>query len=99
VIIKDAQGNIVYSGNASKSKGEHTLTWNGKLPNGSAAPAGEYTVTIDSIDASDKRISTQVIGSGRVAGVETKNGELFLVVGGDSIPLIDILKATVPEEA
>lgn len=98
VIVKDSNGNIVYSGNASKSKGSHTLAWNGRYNDGTQAPAGEYTITIDAIDAADKRVGTQVLGSGRVSGVETNNGEIFLVVGGDSIPLIDILSANVPPE-
>jgi len=100
VIIKNDQGEIVYTANASKLKGEHTLAWNGRYTDGTVAPAGEYTVMIDSIDALDKRVDTQVIGRGRVTGVEQQSGELYLVVdGGESIPLINILSATVPEEA
>jgi flagellar basal-body rod modification protein FlgD len=98
VIVRDSTGNIVYSANASKAKGSHTLAWNGRFNDGTQAPAGEYTVTIDAIDAADKRINTQVVSGGRVSGVETNNGEIFLVVGGDSIPLIDILSANVPPE-
>jgi flagellar basal-body rod modification protein FlgD len=99
VIIKDSEGNVVYTGNASKTKGNHTLAWNGRFTDGSVAPAGEYTVTIDSINAMDQRINTKVIGSGRVTGVETNNGDIFLVVNGETIPLIDIFSANVPEEA
>jgi flagellar basal-body rod modification protein FlgD len=72
---------IVYSANASKAKGSHTLAWNGRFNDGTQAPAGEYTITIDAIDASDNRIDTQVVGAGRVTGVETDNGDIYLVVG------------------
>ncbi len=99
VIVKDSAGNTVYTGSASKAKGNHTLAWNGRFSDGTQAPAGEYTITIDAIDATDKRVGTQVIGAGRVTGVETNNGEIFLVVGNESVPLIDILSANVPEEA
>ena len=99
VVVKDSQGNVVYTANASKTKGAHTLAWNGKFSDGTQAPAGEYTVTIDAIDAQDKRIGTQVIGSGRVTGVETNNGELFLAVGNETIPLIDILSANVAAQS
>jgi flagellar basal-body rod modification protein FlgD len=101
VIIKDDEGNIVYTAAAAKTAGAHTLSWNGRFSDGTVAPAGEYTITIDSIDALDARVGTQVIGSGRVTGVEQKSGELFLVVdnGAESIPLINILSANVPEEA
>ncbi len=99
VIIKNSEGEIVYTADAAKTKGSHTFTWNGQLTGGGTAPAGEYTVTIDSINAQDQRVGTQIVGAGRVTGVETNNGEIFLVVGGRSIPLIDILSANVAEEA
>lgn len=99
VIIKDDEGNVVYTANASKVKGSHTLAWNGRLSDGSVAPAGEYTVTIDAINAQDARIDTSVIGSGRVTGVETNDGDIYLVVNGETIPLIDIFSANVPEDA
>lgn len=98
VVVKDSQGNTVYTGSASKTKGAHTLAWNGHFNDGTQAPAGEYTITIDAIDASDKRVDTQVLGSGRVTGVETNNGDIYLVVNGESILLIDILSANVPPE-
>lgn len=100
VIIKNDLGEIVYTANAAKTKGAHTFAWNGKFSDGTDAPAGEYTVTIDSIDAADKRIATRVVGEGRVTGVETNNGDIYLVVsGGKSVKLADILSANVPEEA
>lgn len=98
VIVKDSTGTIVYSANASKAKGSHTLAWNGRFNDGTQAPAGEYTITIDAIDASDNRIDTQVVGAGRVTGVETDNGDIYLVVNGESILLMDILSANVPPE-
>jgi flagellar hook assembly protein FlgD len=95
VIIKNDQGETVYTGSASKVKGSHTLAWNGRLSDGTQAPAGEYTVTIDAIDSLDARVGTQVVGSGRVTGVESDAGELHVVVNDESIPLINVLSANV----
>ncbi len=99
-IVKNSSGQTVYVGNASLTEGSHTLTWNGQRSDGSTAPAGEYTIEIAALNSSDQPVDAQTIAGGRVTGVETKNGELRLVVDNTtSIPLIDILSANVPEDA
>ncbi len=99
-IVKNSSGQTVYVGNAALTAGAHTLTWNGQRSDGTMAAAGEYTIEIAALDSYDQPVEAQTVGSGRVTGVETKNGELRLVVNnGVSIPLIDILSANVPEDA
>jgi flagellar basal-body rod modification protein FlgD len=98
-IVKNSTGQIVYTGTASTEEGSHTLIWNGQTNAGGTAPAGEYTIEIAALDENDNEIATKTIGNGRVTGVETKNGELCLVVNGKSIPIFDILSAGVPEDS
>lgn len=95
-VVKNSTGQVVYTGSASTSEGSHTLTWNGQTNAGGVAPNGEYTIEIAALDANDNDVATKTIGSGRVSGVETRNGELCLVVNGRSIPIFDILSANVP---
>lgn len=99
IVIKNDLGQVVYTGDAAKTKGSHIFTWDGQTTSGDRAPAGEYTISIDSINAQDQRIGTRVVGAGRVTGVETNNGEISLVVGFRSIPLAKILSANVAGEA
>ena len=98
-IVKNGTGQIVYTGNAALTEGSHTLTWNGQTNAGGTAPAGQYTIEVAALDQNDNPVTTRTIGTGRVTGVETVNGELCLMIGGRSIPIFDILSASVPPTA
>jgi len=47
IVIKDSSGNQVFSTAADPTAGNQTYTWNGKNSAGTALPAGNYTVTVN----------------------------------------------------
>jgi flagellar basal-body rod modification protein FlgD len=99
-IVRNATGQVVYTGDAATTKGAHSLTWDGKRADGTTAPAGEYTISVEALDQNDNDVKVKTIATGRVTGIETLNGETHLIVdGGQSIPLAQILSASVPDEA
>lgn len=97
VLIKDEDGETIFTADVSKLKGNNSYTWNGTLADGSPAPAGDYTFTIDAIDSSDKRIISTSTASGRATGVETNNGQLFILVDNKPVLINNILSASQPE--
>ncbi len=98
IMIFDDKGTMVYSENVDTGKGRHLFRWDGRLSDGTKAAAGDYNFVIDALDAGDKRIDASSVSEGRVTGVETKNGQIFLSVGNNSVNLRDVLSVDVPGE-
>ena len=96
--IKDETGKVVYSADIEKAPGVHDFEWDGTLTTGGKAPAGTYSATIDALNTDDKAIKNSVVVSGRVRGVETQNGQLFVLVGERAVPVANILNASRPSE-
>lgn len=99
LIVKDEAGKTVYIGDTDADGGNNITTWNGTNTDGSPAPAGIYTFTIDAIDSEDKRVGFKSLGNGLVTGVESQNNNIFLMLGSKSVRLDKVLTANVAEEA
>lgn len=92
IYIFDKDGNQVRIDDAPTARGDRTYLWDGKDSAGVRLPAGQYQFAIDAINSTDQRIEALSAGSATVAGVETRNGEIYLTTtGGDSIKLDNIL--------
>ncbi len=96
MFILDEKGSVVYSQKAETAAGAHSFVWDGKTVGGKALEPGTYQVRIDALDAEGELIENSTVVSGRVNGVETQNGSLFLVVGKRAVPLSNVLKANEP---
>ena len=95
--VRNSAGQIVYTGDAAVNKGSHTISWNGIRSDGTTAAAGQYTFEIQALDKNDKAVAAHMVNGGRVSGIETKNGQIHLVINnGKTVPLLDILSANVP---
>jgi flagellar basal-body rod modification protein FlgD len=79
--VKDASGTVVHSGQTSAPSGENTITWDGKLQDGTNAPAGAYSIGITATDVAGKPITVTTRMSGIVDGVDFSGSEPFLMVG------------------
>jgi flagellar basal-body rod modification protein FlgD len=97
LIVTNENGETVYIGDVDKDAGNNITTWNGQKSDGSQAPDGLYTFTIDALDSSDKRIGFSSQAEGRVTGVETQNGQIFLNIGEIPVNLNNIISAAVPQ--
>ncbi len=96
IVIRNASGNLVATDTASKRSGSNTYTWE---PDDSVKP-GEYTIEITAIDDTDSRLPVSSSTVGRVTGVESDNGVIFLQVGPSSfIPLSEVLSVSVPHNS
>lgn len=89
---------LVYSGEAPKNTGINKVTWDGKDKNGQPVEAGTYTVKIDALDKNDKAIENTTVVSGRVKGIETQNGVVYVLVGERAVPMSTIVNAKVPQQ-
>ena len=87
ITVRDAEGKVVYTGNAEKSVGSHNFVWDGKDTNGTQLPDGPYVMSVTAKDSSDGAISVITHMLGRVEGVVTAEGNINVLVGGVAIPL------------
>lgn len=96
VNIYDAEGELVYSGDAPKDTGTNSFTWNGTTTAGQPVEAGTYTVKIDALNKDDKPITNSTVVSGHVRGIETQNGIVYVLVGDRAVAISSIVNATTP---
>ncbi len=88
---------LVYSIEAPKSVGQNKIVWDGTTSNGTKAEPGTYTVSLDAVNAAGKPIETSTVVSGRVHGIESQNGVVYLLVGERAVSLATVVNAKVPE--
>lgn len=96
--VFDERGSLVYTADAPKSSGSHEITWDGSHMGGGFVEEGTYSVSVDAFDPEDNLIDTATVVSGRVRGIESQNGVIYLLVGERAVPLNSIINATVPPE-
>ena len=96
LFILDETGDVVYSEEAETGAGAHQFVWNGLSDGGFQLDPGTYQVRIDATDSNEETIETSTVVSGRVDGVETQDGQIFMLVGERAVPLSNVLKAKEP---
>lgn len=94
--IYDDAGKLVFMTDASQMTGTNAFTWNGTKTDGTAAPAGDYTIEIDAVTEDGDSIKSTTSFSGRVSGVEQKGAVSYVLVGDKAIPASSILTAKTP---
>jgi len=99
IVIRNDVGETIFTQGLDESdisEGRHLFRWDGRLNDGTRAPAGVYQFEVDAINSNDQRILSTSVAEGNVDGVETQNGQIFLDIGNRTISLNNILSANVP---
>lgn len=94
--VFDEKGNLVYTKEVSKDTGINEFSWDGSLTAGGKAATGTYSIRIDAFDSDDKIIEASTVVTGRVRGIESQNGSIFLLVGERAVALGNVINATEP---
>lgn len=74
ITIKNSSGVTVYTANGNTGAGPHTFSWDGKTALGDAAPAGNYTLSVEATDASGEAVTSNVTVKGVVNAVDLSSG-------------------------
>ena len=96
--ITDEDGALVFSADVNKELGNQKFTWDGTLNGGGIAEPGTYSISIDALDFDGEIVNASTVVEGNVHGVESQNGQIFVLVGERAIPVSNILNANQPEE-
>ncbi|PJB73095.1 MAG: flagellar hook capping family protein [Alphaproteobacteria bacterium CG_4_9_14_3_um_filter_47_13] len=96
--IYDEKGGLVFTKDVNKEAGAHEFVWDGSHVGGGKVEAGTYTISLDALNHEGKPIDTSTVVSGRVRGIESQNGIIYLLIGERAVPLGQVINATLPEE-
>ena len=97
--VYDENGEIVYTADAPKSAGRNEMVWDGSHKGGGKVEPGTYTVKIEAANAKGEPLQTTTVVSGRVKGIESQDGVIYLLVGERAVPMGSVINATVPPAA
>lgn len=91
--VRNAAGDVVYSEPlGARDAGSYDWTWNGTDYKGQMQAPGTYQVSFVAKNAADEAVPVSTHRVGRVESVEYVEGQAFLVVSGQRIPLGDVLR-------
>ena len=92
ITIKNATGQVVYTGPGTKVSGRNEFSWDGKANDGSQQPDGVYTIEVAAKDASNNAVTAQVYTTGTVTSIDSVGGTVYASIGNIlSIPLAGII--------
>lgn len=87
ITISNSAGLPVYTETRSAGAGNNAFVWDGKLADGTEAPDGTYTISIDAKDANGNKVTADTQIDGIVQAVDLTGSEPVLTVNGQQIPL------------
>ena len=96
--VYNEAGELVYTAEAPRTVGKHTVTWDGSHMGGGMVEEGTYTVQIDALDNEGATIDTKTVVSGHVRGIESQNGVVYLLIGERAVPLGQVINASLPSD-
>lgn len=87
ISVKDQDGNTVYSTTGDASAGSHTFTWDSTTSDGKTASDGDYTISVNAVNASGSSVLNYTTIIGKVTGVDSSSGTTQLLVGDTTVAL------------
>ena len=82
-----------------RSTSRQELSWDGKKSDGTAAPAGDYTMSVVAPKSDSKLMTATTTVFGRVSGIESGNGTTTLMMGNTSVKMENVISAHPPTAA
>lgn len=87
IVIKDSTGTVVRELTGEKTKGEHTITWDGKDKTGKELDDGFYAVSVTATRGQGIAVGTSTDFSGVVDSIDNIGGQVLLRIGDMRIPI------------
>jgi len=96
VEVVDAEGDVVFSENASTAAGRQEFPWRGVTDSGAPAGPGQFRLNVVARDDDGRAISARTFVTGAVTEVTTSGGQPGLTVAGQQVSLDEILSVRSP---
>jgi flagellar basal-body rod modification protein FlgD len=97
--VLDSSGRVIRTIDGETTTGKKTFTWDGKDNAGRTAPAGTYSLEINSTGADGKQIASTVSMTGIIDGVDLSGTTASVTINGAKVPLSSIVKIGMPTTA
>lgn len=82
ILVKDADGNVVYTKSGEKAAGAHDFVWDGKNSAGEQMPDGVYQIVVNtSVAQGEAAASVTTTVFGRVTGVASDSNGIYIGLG------------------
>lgn len=95
ILVKDADGNVVYTQAGEKSAGAHDFIWDGKNSAGEKMPDGVYQVVVNtSVAQGEAAASVTTTVFGRVTGVASDSNGIYVGLGDAVTATLDYVLTT-----
>jgi hypothetical protein len=96
--VRDAQGTDIRTVEFKNlKKGANALNWNGMNDEGSAAPVGEYNVSLEAEGSNGRKIQVETKTQGLISGVNFTATGPQLMVGKQVVAMSDIKSISDPQ--
>lgn len=89
-VIKDANGNEVYSKTGALDAGSGSFTWDGTTSTGGTADPGKYSLNVTAMDANEEAVAVSVSIKGVVDGVDMSGDAPVLLINGTRFNVSDV---------
>ena len=97
MIVKDADGNVVRTLESKNAKaGKNELNWNGMTEDGTAAPIGDYNVSIEAVSSNGRKLHVETKTDGIITGVNFSPKGPQLMVGQQVVNMSDVKSISEP---
>lgn len=97
IAVYDAAGNYLRTIDGGRmTAGEQSVDWDGLDQNGSRVSDGLYNFEVLAVDAENQAIQVSTYTSGKVTGVNYKNGSAYLLANQIEIPLSSVISVAEP---
>lgn len=91
VVITDASGRAVFSGNGTGNAGKNLVTWDGTNSfTGQEMPEGTYYLQVMATGFDGSEVTSTTYSTGYVSAVELGEEDVMLTVGNQQIPLAEV---------
>jgi len=91
--VTDSLGHVVATYERDVQAGLTEVTWDGQLEDGSAAPDGQYTISV-TVKNGEADIPFSTLMTGAVDGLRYENNVAVVTVGGQEFYVSDIYKVS-----
>lgn len=97
VSIYDQKGNFIREfQTGAMAAGQGSIAWNAVDYLGGRAPDGQYQFEATAVDAQGDAVDVTTFTSGRVTGVNFKNGQAYLLTEYQEIPMGNVVQVSEP---
>lgn len=87
LMIRNANGDVVYTAPAETSAGMHSFTWNGIGSGGATLPPGPYQLLVTAKTFDGASIGTRAASQGVITEVDLTGSEPILMIGPLGVPI------------